>query len=81
MRQGDGVLPSRSLHGDRIQLLALEVLDDLIADEEMTSIVEVEPVFEDEFVEPLSGDHPENIYDVDAGVESGFFASLYVLSS
>ena len=58
-------------------LTSIQELDDLIAYEQMPSIVEVEPIFENEFVKPFGRDHPENVDNVDARSTSSFFAEFH----
>lgn len=65
----------------RQRLLRVEVLDDLVADEQVPTTVEVESVFKDEFFEPLTSDHSENVDHIYAGVSSRFFAQLHVALS
>ena len=43
-------------------LTSVQELDDLIANVQMPTVIEVQAIFEDEFVEHIRGNHPKNIY-------------------
>lgn len=53
----------------------------MIADEEMTAIIEVQAIFKNEFIEHIRGDHSENIDYIHTSGLGDFFAPSDVTSS
>ena len=59
----------------------MQVPDDLVADEQVASVVEVKTVFEDELFEKFWRDHPKYVDHLDANAAGSRFAKLYVIGN